>query len=407
MARFALLAAVMATTHARADSHSFALRADPAFSAGAWTDNVLDAFRLGLLVKDREVEALERDAQRTHPIALGAARAAELVLIDIPIASYATVLPHEVFGHGARMRELGSGSTYHFRWPPPYGFTPSSTRPDDRSVLGQPDANLLYLQSGIRVETYEARQLMRSAFADGATTRFDTGMLVGIPIHEIVEATLPFGANDVRAWATLQAQRSAVPMRTIQRRYLYSSIFATLVDPVFVYSCYDSFWRFIALGHRGGALPSVELGGVDVLARPHVDPVPWGLEYELVVLGRSDGAMFEIGPRIGIDPAASWASAGLALAVRGLRLTPSWHVGGALDVWIQPHLTLTGPVIFGAPTPNDLRGGARLSLDVAWHRPDWFVGGRVVAKTDGLSDLYVYDAGLEAFALVGVKLAVR
>jgi hypothetical protein len=396
-----LVAALAPTTFA--DPQPFTLRIDPTASATAGTDDVLDAFHLALWAKDKGLGDLERDGETTHPIALAFARGAELVLVDIPLASYATVIPHEVFGHGARARELGSGASYTFHWPPPYGFTPSATHATDPSVFASDDAHLLFSQGGIAVEGYEARQLVRSAFAADTQDRFAAGLLVGIPLHEIAEATEPFRTNDVSDWVAVQARRSGVSQRTLQRRYLYSTIAATALDPTFLYSAYASFWRFVGNGVRSGALPGLAIGSLTTWAKPHVTPVPWGLEYELTLLGRWSGYVFEATPRLGISPDVAASSGGLALAASRIPIGPHWFAAGGVDLWAQPTLTLTsGPILFGDSAPTKL--GARVHLDLRWEPAAWFVGGLVSAKTEGLDELEPISRGVEGWAFVGVRL---
>src|SRR5207237_6954167 len=49
-------------------------------------------------------------------------RAAKFTLLDVPQDHMLLVVQHEVFGHGARLRELGSGTIgYGFDAPIPYG----------------------------------------------------------------------------------------------------------------------------------------------------------------------------------------------------------------------------------------------------------------------------------------------
>ena len=403
LARVTVLVAAIAPT-ASADPQSFALRIDPTASATAGTDDVLDAFHHALRAKDRKLGELEQDEAADHPVALAFARAAELVLVDIPLASYATVIPHEVFGHGARARELGSGATYTFRWPPPYGFTPSATHATDPRAIAPDDAHLLFVQGRITVDGYEARQLARSAFAADTLDRFAAGLLVGIPLHEIAEAAEPFRTNDVSDWVAVQARRSGVSPRTIQHRYLDSTIAAAALDPTFLYGVYASFWRFVGQGERTSALPGLAIGPLTTWCKPHVTPVPWGLEYELTLLGRWSGVVFEVTPRLGISPEVRASSAGIALAVSRIRIARHWIVGADVDLWAQPHLALAaGPALLGdPPAPAEL--GARRRVDVRWEQPAWFVGGLVSAKTEGLDELEPIARGLEGWAFVGVRV---
>jgi hypothetical protein len=400
-----LLVLVTSSVHtAYPDRQQFALRLDPTVSSTAGTDNVLDAFHLALWIKDRELDRLERDLEREHPLRLGLARAAELVLLDIPVASYATVIPHEVFGHGSRARELGSGASYTFRWPPPYGFVPSATHIANPGVLGPADAQLVYVQGGITVEGYEARQLLRSAFGADLEDRFGAGLLVGIPLHEIAEAAEPFRTNDVSDWIAVQSRRTGVSQSTIQRRYLYSMIVATALDPTFLYSSYASFWRFVGRGERTGVLPGLQLGPVTTWARPHVTPVPWGLEYEVVMLGRWSGCLFEATPRLGLRPEVALGSAGIAVAASRIRVARHWVVAGGIDLWAQPQLQLKiEPDLLGAPAPPT-RFGARLRADLQWAEPSWFIGALVSAKTEGLDELDPIARGIEGWAYLGVRL---
>ena len=378
---------------------AFKLGFDPQLRPETGTQNLHDGFRLAFWAKDHWVAELERDAQAAHPLGLGFARAAELFLLDVPLAAEATVLPHEILGHGGRVREFGGRATYHFELPPPFSLTPSYTDIARPTTVNTWDTQLLVSQAGIVVEAYEAHRSRVSSFEANTLNHIDSGLLVGVPIHEIFEATLPWSNNDVRTWTTMQATQYGASAQTLQRRYLVAASISTLLDPVFLYSCYDLFWRFLVLGKRTGSMPSLQVGHAAVVAGTHVSPVPWGLEYKLDVLGRwPRGSVFEIAPRWGQGPGGT--SAGVELDATGLRILPDLVVDGGMDLWIQPELSTQAPR--GSRPSNKF--GARAHADVRWEHPGWFLGFRVGAKTTGLSGLQPIAPVAETVAYVGLLL---
>jgi len=132
---------------------------------------------------------------------------------------------------------------------------------------------------------------------------------------------LPWHSNDARTWTTLQGARYGESPQTIQRRYLISTAVMNLLDPTFIYSCYDLFYRFLVHGERTGAMPSIHVGPMALWAGTHVDPMPWGLEYNLHLLGRfQSGNVLEIAPRAGTG-AGGW-SAGIAVDVLHIHVLP-------------------------------------------------------------------------------------
>jgi hypothetical protein len=280
----------------------FEFRLDAQFRAESGTTDIVNGIRLAFWLKDHWVGELERRPNASHPVLIGFARAAELLLVDIPLASEITVLPHELFGHGGRIREFGGEAAYHFELPPPYSFAPSYTHTTRPIPIETLDARLLVSQAGIAVEHNVARASLRASFASGTLNHIDSGLLVGEPIHEVVEAAVPWPANDVDNWTSLQGTRYRRAAKTLQREYLLATAVTNLVNPTFLYSCYDLFWRFLVLGRRTGPMPSLGAGSTALWANAHVNPMPWGFEVELDLLARRQGIVLEVVPHWGAGP---------------------------------------------------------------------------------------------------------
>lgn len=392
---------------------AFAFGFDAPLRAETGTTDILNGFRLAFWAKDHWLGQLERGPRASHPMLLGLARTAELVLVDVPLAADATVLPHEIFGHGARYRELGGSPTYHFELPPPYSFTPSFTHNTKPLEADTPDAESVILQAGIIAEGYEAHAALLSSFQADTLNHIDSGLLVGEPIHEIFEATLPWSNNDVRQWTNLEATRYRASPQAIQQQYLVAVSIANLANPTFLYSFYDLFWRFLVLGERTGSMPSLRVGQVALWANTRITPRPWGLEYELDLLGRWKGNVLEIAPHWG--QGVGGRSAGIDVNVMGIRVLPSLVLAGGVSAWVQPELTLisNGVALGGLAQPGQgtlgHRGqlaepGARFHAEVRWEQPGFFLGFRVGAKTSGLNGLAPVAPSAESVALVGLLL---
>ncbi len=389
----------------------FAFAIDSHLGAETGTINVLNAFRLAFWVKDRYVGRLEAPLVTEHPVVAGFARAAELMLVDFPAAAYATVLPHEIFGHGARLRELGLEASYQFLPTPPYGFDPSGTLPPPAFYAASPDERIVVLQSGIRVENFQARAILRSAVRSRRLDHIDSGLLTGIKIHEVFEASLPWESNDVREWTTILAEKTGGSAEALQTRYLIGSVVTTFTNPTLLYAAYDVGWRFLVEGERTGPLPAPTIDGVSLWFDTHVSPVPWGMEYELTALARVHGVVLEATPRVGHGPGGG--SAGFAADVSEWRVLPGLVLAGGVDVWVQPEIDFDrvrlgglglGVLSSGPPARDRGRPGVRAYGETRFEHEGLFFGVRFGGKTRGLSGLASIQAETEATGLVGVIL---
>ncbi len=374
---------------------------DPRLWPEAGTTDIANAFRIGFWAKDHWLGHLELRAQCAHPVWLGLARAAELVLVDFPLGAEMTVLPHELFGHGGRIREFGGQASYRFLPPPPYGFTPSETRTVRAVKSNTLDTQLLISQAGIRVEEYEAHASLLASFEADTFNRIDSGLIVGESIHEVVEATVPFSNSDVRTWTTVQAERNRASTATLRRQYLLSATLTNLLAPSFLYGVYDMVWRYLVLGQRTGPMPSLRVGPVAFWANTHVSPLPWGLDYELDLLARWKGVVFEAQPHF--SHGVGGHSEAIDLNVSGIRVARSLVFGGGVSLWVQPGVNVisNGVTLSSA---NVEQPGLRVHADVRWEHSFWFLGFRIGAKTNGLSGLDPIAPSIEAIALAGVLL---
>jgi hypothetical protein len=389
-------------------AYTFSVDAQLRPHAGA--EDLTNAFRLTFWGKDVLLDRLagpERIPSRFWGTAL---RLAELVLIDTPLAISTQTFAHELFGHGGRVRELGGVATYVWKAPFPYG-TDSSFY--ERSFLRPltPDEQTLIAQGGLALEGVQRELTLHTAFEAGVWGHGDAMNSFAWALHLAGYGALKSG--DVANWTQTMAERSSLQQPGLQQSYLISAALMEFLDPVFLYSVYAIFARFLFHGERSGPLPALQLQGVALAFSTHLDPVPWGVEYRLDLLARTGTALFFLAPRLGVGPGGS--SAGVTLGLRGLRLDDRVRLGAELDCWTQPALSVVsegvalGPPPVGPPgapasPPPAGRVGASGRVELVFQHGPWLAGFRLGAKTAGLSGVDPIAPALETVVLLGVRL---
>ncbi len=392
----------------------YELAIDAQLLARSGVENITNGIRLAFWLKDHGMSLATEKFQKRHPAWAGVLRATELVFGDIPLASEITVVPHEVFGHGGRVREFGGAASFDFRPPPPYGFQPSSTNVT-RPYVVTPDSQIIVSQAGIVVEGYEVHQVIVASFEANTLNHVDSGLIVGETIHEVFEASEPFkSGNDVRTWTQEMGFRHHASASALQKQYFVGTVISEMANPTFLYSAYDVFWRFVVRGKRTGPMPSIHVGDAAFWANTHVTPTPWGIQFDLTLLGRLRDQAVELAPHWGHGPGGTFAA--LDLHLTNAHVVSRLSIGGGLDFWLQPELSVVsqgvkvgepggglGPL---RPHPHDptARPGGGGHVIVRWDEPRWYFGLRVDAKSAGLHGLSSIAPGADWTALVGLRL---
>jgi hypothetical protein len=158
----------MANMDATSDAPThFEFRIDAQMRADSATLDITNAFRLASFGKDRALTLFDDHMRRSNPLppwAMVLERSLELALIDTPLVAEPNILAHEIFGHGARLREFGGAATYTFRPPPPFGFAPGVT---NFTSLPHPftlDEQIVVYQARIATGDFERELVVHSGF---------------------------------------------------------------------------------------------------------------------------------------------------------------------------------------------------------------------------------------------------
>ena len=313
-------------------------------------------------------------AERTRPkLALGILyRAGKFLALDVPQDHMLMVVAHEVFGHGARFRELGDGRIgYGFDPPIPYGSGDAFTRFNGRFPIS-PLAHLSASSSGI-----EAQHSLADAITDHAVARgrihyreawlYFESRLTGMT-YILTASPNSSEGHDVADFLELFEDACHAPCSPLTRRYVQQRALLALADPLLYYALYGVAASYIGHGNTTGPMPLIPLGRrVRVLPSLGYALAPYGAEWSVRAAfqttawaQRRQRRPTNVVVRVGNTGATTtWgvkAKVADVLRIKALRISAS------VDVWRQPDL-------LAEQTSDPLHMGAGATATVALPLP--------------------------------------
>jgi hypothetical protein len=376
---------------------------DSYMSPAAGAEGLLTVQHLLASAEDRWLP-LKIGAERSRPaLALGILyRSGKFFALDMPQDHFLLVVAHEVFGHGARFRELGDGRIrYGFDAPIPYGSGDAFTQFNGRFPVS-PLADLNVSAAGIEAQHSLADAVAERAVARGrihyreAWLYFESRMA---GMSYILSAS-PISAEGHDAADYLETFEKActAPCEPLTRNYVQRRALLTLADPLLYYAMYGLAVSYIGNGTTTGPMPLIPVGGgVRVMPSLGYAMAPYGTEWTVRAAFQQEQRaksrerrLTNVALRVGNTGASStWgvnARAADVLRVRGLRVALS------ADVWRQPELLAdqtSEPQDFGAgvmattivPLPRLLRSRWVEGIHVtAGYKSQGFVPGEQLSR---------------------------
>ena len=331
------------------------------------------------------------------------------VFFDAPQEELLLVFNHEVFGHGARLRERFHGPIeYDIELPAPYGGGAGATS----FVLNReptPYELLAVSAGGMESTSVVASIVAERAFVDGRMHprdalrylifEFDTQTYIASTNTDGEESGHDVG-DFLRTYNELAASAGApgLTTRTLRRESL-----AGLANPIGAYALFGIV-RYWWNGATEIGVPALSLAGVRYLPLVRYRLTPYGTEWSLVnALGGRVRPM-EIELRVGRSPLETpW---GIGVRQRNVATWGGWTIDAAADVWRQPPIAGTDPRLVAF----DLRTGTRVRGRVSHPLIPWFTASRasliveVGAKSAGYVPGEPLRGGVVARAGVGLPI---
>jgi hypothetical protein len=316
-------------------------------SAGA--QNLLTLQHLLAAAEDRWLP-LKIGSERSRPgLALGILyRSGKFLALDLPQDHFLLVVGHEVFGHGARFRELGRGRLrYGFDAPIPYGSGDAFTR-FRGSFPVSPLANLNVSAAGI-----EAQHSLADAIAERAVARrqlhyreawlyFESRMTA---VSYILSASpRSSDGHDPSDFLKAFEEACTTPCAPLTRKGMQRRSLLTLADPLLYYSMYGLAVSYIGNGRTTGPMPLVPVGGgVRVMPSVGYALAPYGGEWTLRTAvhheRRAQGRERRItGVSLRVGDTGASSTWGLSVRAADVLRVFGMPVSVTADAWRQPEL---------------------------------------------------------------------
>ncbi len=288
--------------------------------------------------------------ERSRPVlALGILyRAGKFLALDVPQDHMLLVVAHEMFGHGARFRELGKGRIrYGFDAPIPYGSGDASTSFNGRFPTS-PLAHLNVSAAGIESQHALADAITEHAVARGrihyreAWLYFES-RLTGMTYILSASPTSSEG-HDPSDFLKRFETACTAPCSPLTRRHVQRRALLALGDPLLYYALYGVAGSYIGDGALTGPMPLIPIGQrLRVMPSVGYALAPYGEEWSVRTAFQAEQRavnrqlrLTNTTLRVGnTGRTTTWGvSARLAdiVRVRGIR------VGAGVDVWRQPDL---------------------------------------------------------------------
>jgi hypothetical protein len=367
---------------------------DPYMTPVAGAQGLLTVQHLVAAAEDRWLPTKIGEERSRPALALGILyRAGKLLGLDVPQDHFLMVVGHEVFGHGARFRELGDGRIgYGFDAPIPYGSGEAFTSFEGEFPVS-PLGLLAVSASGI-----EAQHAIADAITDKAVTRgrihyreawlyFESRLTAMTYI--LTASPHSSAGHDVADFLETFHDACTAPCMPLTRRHVQQRALLALADPLLFYALYGFSGAYIGNGSTTGPIPMIPVGGgARVLPSAGYALTPYGGEWTVrtaIATGKQGhgrrirlrGITLRVGDTGASTPWAVGARAAHVLRVKGLVFD------AAVDVWRQPPL-------LADRTSDPLRTGAAVTATVIlplphWLRSDWTRGLHLTAgyKAEG------------------------
>jgi hypothetical protein len=334
-------------------------------------------------------------------------RVGKWAAIDLPQDSFLMVVAHEMFGHGARLREIGaSGVRYQFDAPPPYGDGGAATLVDGMWPHTAARADLLAIDAaGIETQNLLADDISERALARGWLSYRDAWLyaesrLAGLLYIRSVSPQSEPG-HDVAQFLNHLNDGCMPPACTpLEPQTLKRHALLMLVDPMLAFSAYEFAAAYLVRGRAAMAVPVIPLGhGFGYLPAVGFAMTPYGTELTTDHYIRSTDRLTRLSVRIGDTGALrTW---GIGVQAAHVAQWDRIAVDLSADMWRQPALDAL-PSATGLKTGGLLAATMHAALGRRQTSRPWALVAELGYKSDG----FARGEWLRAGPIMRVGLAI-
>jgi hypothetical protein len=367
---------------------------DEYMTPAAGAEGLLTLQHLLAAVEDRWLPRKIGQERSRPALALGILyRSGKFVALDIPQDHLLMVVAHEVFGHGARFRELGDGRIgYGFEAPIPYGSGDAFT-----SFRGEFPVSPLGMLN-VSASGIEAQHVLADAITSKAVERglihyreawlYFESRITGMT-YILTASPRSAAGHDVADYLERFEEACKPPCVAVTRKYVQQRALLALADPMLYYAVYGFAGSYIGSGRTTSPLPLLPIGGgIEILPSLGFSLAPYGPEWTVrgaIQSGQRAKSRELRATGITLRVGNTGASTTLGVGVHVADVLRLWgsSVDAAFDLWRQP-------AVLADQTSDPLHtgAGANATIVVPLPRPfrsEWVRGIHITAgyKSEG------------------------
>ena len=298
------------------------------------------------------------------------ARAIDLTLIYLPLNYFASIVQHEVFGHGYRIRDINHGIVsvvgYRFTFPPPYGsgnastgfrYSPERITTTDLtsiSMAGFEAQSILAMQTKLtwlearRIDPRQTALYLVSQFGINLYAPSEDESDLG---HDLIGYTYPLNLTYTDGFLT--------------EKRIQALSWINLVDPFAYFSAY-AWCRYIATG-KETRIPMIPINGWGYLFGARLGLTPFGPEYFLDNYLLKEKAPIYFYVKAGNHAKNTYLGGGFY--AQTLLQKNCFSLGLRFDAWKQPKILLyPGDPFYSSQEQHQTRYGAASSVILTYQK---------------------------------------
>ena len=286
-------------------------------------------------------DSSESNAARGIP-----ARAARLILLDLPLDYMPMLIQHEVFGHGYRLYEASyENVVYSLHLPPPYGDGHGTAVGLRLKRTTSRDQDISISAAGMEANDVFARSVRGKWMASGSMNHHEANLyLINAFNRSFYAARARLGIlqgqyGDIRNYLRLVNLRhggETLDGRPMDAEDVQLRMLADVLDPFAFYALWASLGNHLILGRSGFGLPMPEVSGIRFLPMAHAGLSPFGLEYYLDANAARGSRTLSVTYRQG-DPGSD-PFYGLGLDIGNFVDLARLSADVRVEAWRQPRL---------------------------------------------------------------------
>ena len=297
-------------------------------------------------------------------------RLAKMIVLDQQISGLVSLLQHEVFGHGARFRELGyDGNSYNVNLSFPFGsgegFAQRGNLTDGYSAPTLQEGVVAGAIGGVESNSVLGNHLSAQILLNDAL-HYREALLYLLTQNNLLGYLWITRNNPGKLGLSNDMNNYIAGMNTLYptgNRYdidkLSNQSLISLINPLQYYSFASVLYQYLVMGQKQlKGIPMIKLGKVKYLPLLNYSLTPFGSQYHFMNYVRYKTMLFSADFKLGDNTFNNFY--GLSLQGFNLVDTKKLAFNAHLDIWNQPELALEPNTTPG--TENKIGGAIKADL---------------------------------------------